>query len=83
MVREDADALGCGPEVEHARTIVVRGTSADRQVAHFNRLLAEGASREDALKGVVDHLIEETIAVPLSPSPSGHLWRGSPPEGGG
>ena len=60
MVREDAEALGCRPEVEHARTIVKRGTSADRQLACFNRLIAEGASREDALRGVVDHLIAET-----------------------
>jgi carboxylate-amine ligase len=62
LVRGDAEALGCGPEVEHARTIVARGTSADRQVAHFNRLLADGASREDALRGVVDSLIAETLA---------------------
>jgi carboxylate-amine ligase len=61
MVREDAEALGCVPEVEHARTIVARGTSADRQVAHFGRLLGEGASREEALQGVVDHLIGETV----------------------
>jgi glutamate---cysteine ligase / carboxylate-amine ligase len=61
MVREDAEALGCLPEVEHARSIVARGTSADRQVAHFNRLLSEGASREEALQGVVDGLIAETL----------------------
>jgi carboxylate-amine ligase len=60
MVREDAEALGCRAEAEHARTIVARGTSADRQVACFNRLVAEGAAREDALRGVVDHLISET-----------------------
>jgi carboxylate-amine ligase len=60
MVREDAEALGCLPEVEHARTIVARGTSADRQVACLGRLLSAGASREDALRGVVDHLITET-----------------------
>jgi glutamate---cysteine ligase / carboxylate-amine ligase len=64
MVREDAEALGCRPEVEHASTIVQRGTSADRQVACFNRLVAEGASREDALRGVVDHLIAETGSGP-------------------
>ncbi len=62
LVREDAEALGCRAEVEHARTVVARGTSADRQVAHFNRLLADGASREDALRGVVDSLIAETLA---------------------
>jgi carboxylate-amine ligase len=62
MVREDAEALGCCAEVEHARTIVARGTSADRQVACFERLVSEGASREAALRAVVDHLIDETLA---------------------
>jgi len=61
LLREDAEALGCRPEVEHARTILGRGTGADRQVAQLNRLLAEGASHEDALRGVVDHLIAETL----------------------
>jgi carboxylate-amine ligase len=60
MVREDAEALGCRPEVEHARTIVARGTSADRQVACLERLVSEGASRTEALRWVVDHLIAET-----------------------
>jgi len=62
LVREDADALGCLREVEHARTIVAHGTSADRQVARFNRGLADGASREEALRGVVDGLIAETLS---------------------
>jgi carboxylate-amine ligase len=47
--------------VQHARTIVDRGTSANRQIACFNRLVSEGAWQEDALKGVVDHLIAETL----------------------
>jgi carboxylate-amine ligase len=61
MVREDAEALGCRAEVEHARTIIARGTSADRQAACFGRLRAAGASHEEALRGVVDRLIEETL----------------------
>jgi len=61
LLREDAEALDCWPEVEHARTIVDRGTSANRQIACFNQLMSEGASQEDALKGVVDHLIAETL----------------------
>ena len=60
MLREDAEALSCVEEIEHARTIVARGTSADRQVAHYTKLLSQGVSPPDALKGVVDHLIEET-----------------------
>jgi len=61
MVREDAEALGCREEAEHARVILARGTSADRQVACLAQLLAEGAPREEALRGVVDHLIGETV----------------------
>ncbi|HJU33022.1 MAG TPA: carboxylate-amine ligase [Hyphomicrobiaceae bacterium] len=62
MLREDAEALGCLSEIEHARTIVGRGTSADRQVACFADRIEKGASRPDALAGVVDHLIAETVA---------------------
>lgn len=61
LVREDAEALGCWPEVEHARTIVARGTSANRQIAHYNVLISQGASQDEALRGVVDHLIAETL----------------------
>ncbi len=62
MLREDAEALGCTAELEHARVIVARGTSADRQVAHFQARLKAGASRQEALESVVDHLIKETVA---------------------
>jgi len=61
LLGEDAEALGCRAEIEHARTIVTRGTSADRQVACFERRLAQSASRADALAAVVDHLIAETV----------------------
>ena len=61
LVREDAEALDCWTEVEHARGIVDRGTSANRQIACFNRLVSEGLSQEEALRGVVDHLIAETL----------------------
>jgi carboxylate-amine ligase len=67
IVREDAEALGCRPETEHARTIVARGTSADAQVACFNRLIDAGASRAEALRGVVDQLIAETGGQPPDP----------------
>jgi carboxylate-amine ligase len=70
MLREDAEALGCVAEVEHARTIVARGTSADRQVAHYTKLLSQGMSPPDALKGVVDQLIGETIGEPAAGSPA-------------
>jgi carboxylate-amine ligase len=62
LLGEDAEALGCLADIEHARTIVTRGTSADRQVACFEQHLAQGAPRPDALAAVVDHLIAETVA---------------------
>jgi glutamate---cysteine ligase / carboxylate-amine ligase len=61
-VAEDADALGCEAEVAHCRTIVARGTSADRQVSVHERAIAAGRSSEDALRTVVDHIIAETLA---------------------
>jgi carboxylate-amine ligase len=70
MLREDAEALGCVAELEHARTIVARGTSADRQVAHYAKLLSQGLSPPDALKGVVDHLIAETAGDSAIASPA-------------
>jgi glutamate---cysteine ligase / carboxylate-amine ligase len=62
LVREDADALRCTAEVEHARTILARGTSAHRQVARYNDARARGASEREALRAVVDFLIAETVA---------------------
>ena len=60
LIREDAAALGCEAHVARARAIVTGGTSADRQVACFQEATRAGASRDDALKSVVDHLISET-----------------------
>ncbi|WP_284223874.1 glutamate-cysteine ligase family protein, partial [Brevundimonas denitrificans] len=54
LVEEDADALGCKKEVLHVRTILARGTSADRQLEAYNKSLQEGASVKQALHTVVD-----------------------------
>ena len=62
LVREDAEHFGCVGEVEHARTIVERGTSAHRQVATWRAALAEGASEREALRRVVDWLMKETLS---------------------
>lgn len=56
-----AQALGCERELLHTRTIVERGSSADRQVAIFEREIATGASKVGALKTVVEHLVKETM----------------------
>ncbi len=60
LTAEDAEALGCAAEVASLRTILERGTSAHRQVAVFNKACAAGASREEALREVVDFLVAET-----------------------
>ena len=60
LLRDDAEALGCVAEVEHARDIVARGTSAQRQITVYQQALATGADQADALKSVVDWLIDET-----------------------
>lgn len=62
LIRDDAEELGCLADVEHARTIIQRGTSAHRQLDTFNKVLESGGSLEDAQKAVVDFLIEETVA---------------------
>lgn len=62
LVRVDAERLGCVAEIEHAREIVRRGTSAHGQLAVWRAALAEGRSREEALRAVVDWLVRETRA---------------------
>ncbi|GBD84933.1 carboxylate-amine ligase YbdK [bacterium BMS3Abin02] len=61
MVQEDAQSLGCWDEVLGLREILVRGTSADRQVATYEAALAQGAEESEALQAVVDFLIRETV----------------------
>ena len=60
LVGPDADMLGCRAEIEHARTIRERGTSAHRQLAVFEAARAAGADQTEALRQVVDWLVEET-----------------------
>lgn len=58
QIDEDAHFFGCEAEVEHARTIVSRGTSAHQQVAVYERAIADGHAHETALREVVKFLIE-------------------------
>ncbi|MBT8216075.1 MAG: carboxylate-amine ligase [Acidimicrobiia bacterium] len=60
ILRKEADRLGCTAELENIREIVRRGTSADRQLAVYEKALAENSEPREALKRVVDFLIEET-----------------------
>ncbi|HZP09686.1 MAG TPA: carboxylate-amine ligase, partial [Methyloceanibacter sp.] len=70
LVAEDAAYFGCVAEIAHARTIVERGTSADRQLARFETVKALGGTDQAALVAVVDEIIEETLAAP-APAPAG------------
>ncbi len=60
LVDPDARHFGCLGEVSHAREILSRGTSADRQLTVFDQALSAGATRDEALVAVVDWLIAET-----------------------
>lgn len=66
LVREDAEELGCTAELAHVHTILERGTSAHRQRRVLGAAIETGKSREEALKAVVDDLIEASGAN-LSP----------------
>lgn len=61
FIRPDAENLDCVAEVEHARTILKRGTSAHWQRKVYSGAITKGASPEDATKAVVDMLIQETM----------------------
>lgn len=61
LVREEAVALGCLAEVERARGILKRGTSAQRQLQVYRDALHAGMDSGAALRAVVDWLIAETV----------------------
>ena len=42
MIEEDAEALGCVKDVQHVKTVLKRGTSADRQVKVFETAKTKG-----------------------------------------
>ena len=57
---ESAKICNCEEEIELIRTILARGTSADRQFDTMKLAELDGASEESALLKVVDLLIDET-----------------------
>jgi carboxylate-amine ligase len=61
FIKEDAEHFGCVDEVNHAHTILERGTSAHWQIKAYQEAKAAGASNREAIKAVVDMLIEETM----------------------
>ena len=60
LIREDAEFFDCVAELEHAHEILQRGTSAHKQVAVWQEALQAGKEEGEALRDVVDMLIEET-----------------------
>ncbi|MFD0986837.1 carboxylate-amine ligase [Methyloligella solikamskensis] len=66
LIREDAEELGCASEIKHVRTIMERGTGADRQLERFIALKEAGAGEREALQGVVDLIRDETVSFPES-----------------
>jgi carboxylate-amine ligase len=63
ILRPFAEQLGCVAEVEHARVVARRGTSADHQLKVYNAALAGGADDRQAQVGVVDWLIEQSVTA--------------------
>lgn len=61
LLEDPARELGCWDELRYIETIVTEGTSADRQIRTYDQALKDGASQEEALKRVVDHLVKETL----------------------
>lgn len=61
LVHDEAVQFGCLPEIERARGILSRGTSAQRQLQVYRAALESGADKPAALRAVVDWLITETV----------------------
>ena len=60
LIREDAEFFDCVDEIESAREIIQRGTSAHKQIAVWQHAKKDGKDDAEALRDVVDMLIEET-----------------------
>ena len=61
MLAEDATFFDCEEEIEHSRSIVLNGTSADKQIATYDDCIAKGDSSLEAQKAVVDLLKHDTL----------------------
>jgi carboxylate-amine ligase len=61
LIAGDAAALGCSDQVEHCRTIVAEGTSADAQLRTFSEYEHEGA--EIALHKVAGWIRDATLVA--------------------
>jgi len=61
LITPDATYFGCLHLVEDARSILQRGTSADRQISVYNAAITGGADNKSALAAVVSHLVSESV----------------------
>ncbi len=59
LIAEDAAALGCEAEIARLSRMAETGTSADRQRTVYTAARDEGRDHAEAMRGVVQHLIEE------------------------
>ena len=59
LIAQDADALDCQPHVARLRDMVAHGTAAEAQRAVHARARQAGADRDDALRAVTRHLVQE------------------------
>lgn len=59
LLQEDAEALGCVPELHRITEIAAKGNSTDRQRAVSAEALKNGADHGAEMRAVVRHLIEE------------------------
>ncbi len=59
---DDAAALDCEDELHHVLNIIRAGAGADRQIDCYRISLLDGATKEEALRSVVDMSLAETAA---------------------
>lgn len=62
ILGDDSEYFDCVAEIEHARTIISRGTSSHQQLEAYRQAIDSGATHEEALARVVDWLIDATVA---------------------
>jgi len=62
LIAEDVAHFGCEAEIDGARRILARGTSANRQLAVYTEARQRGETRLQAVHAVVDWLIATTRA---------------------
>jgi carboxylate-amine ligase len=61
LIQKDAEYFNCVEELNHIYTIIKDGTSAHRQVSTYVNAVNSKKDHDEALRMVVDELIEETL----------------------